>query len=80
MVPINPILAVRLALRWAREDARLTQARLAKRMGVSQQAYAKLESPDANFTMETLARAAKALGLRVEVDLVRGRPRRAAVP
>jgi transcriptional regulator with XRE-family HTH domain len=39
-------------------------------MGVSQQAYSKLESPDANFTMETLARAAKALGLRVELDLV----------
>ena len=72
-IPINPILAARLALRWAREDAGLTQTELAKRMGVSQQAYAKLESPNANFTMETLSRAAEALGMRVEVDLVRSR-------
>lgn len=69
-VAIDPILGVRLALRWAREDAGLTQAALAKKMGVSQQAYAKLESPDANLTMETLQRAAKALGMRVELDLV----------
>ena len=79
MVPINPILSARLALRWAREDAGLTQAQLAKRMGVSQQAYAKLESPDANFTMETLARAAKALGLRVEVDLAQSDTREMTV-
>lgn len=72
-IAINPALGARLALRWAREDAGLSQAELAKRMGVSQQAYAKLESPDANLTMETLERAAEALGLRVEVDLVRRR-------
>jgi DNA-binding XRE family transcriptional regulator len=70
-IAINPALAARLALRWAHEDAGLSQARLAKRMGVSQQAYARLESPDANLTMETLERAARALGLRVEVGLVR---------
>ena len=67
---IDPILGVRLALRWAREDAGLTQAALAKQMGISQQAYAKLESPDSNLTMETLERAAKALGMRVELELV----------
>ena len=69
-ISIDPILAVRLALRRAREDAGLTQAALAKKMGISQQAYAKLESPDANLTMDTLLRAAKALGMRVELDLV----------
>lgn len=69
-VSIDPILGVRLALRWAREDAGLTQSALAKKMGISQQAYAKLESPDANLTMETLERAAKALGMRVELELV----------
>lgn len=69
-ISIDPILGVRLALRWAREDAGLTQAALAKKMGISQQAYARLESPDANLTMETLERAAKALGMRIELELV----------
>lgn len=69
-VAIDPILGVRLALRWAREDAGLTQSALARKMGISQQAYAKLESPDANLTMDTLERAAKALGMRVELELV----------
>lgn len=69
-IPISPALGARLALRWAREDAGLSQAQIAKRMGVSQQAYAKLESPDANLTMETLERAAKALGLHVDVALL----------
>ena len=69
-IAIDPILGVRLTLRWAREDAGMTQAALAKKMGISQQAYAKLESPDANLTMETLERAAKALGMRIELELV----------
>ena len=69
-VAIDPILGVRLALRWAREDAGLTQAALARKMGITQQAYAKLESPYANLTMDTLGRAAKALGMRVELELV----------
>lgn len=69
-VAVDPILGVRLALRWAREEAGLTQGALAKKMGISQQAYAKLESPDANLTMETLERAARALGMRVELELV----------
>ena len=78
-IPISPALGARLALRWAREDAGLSQAQIAKRMGVSQQAYAKLESPDANLTMETLERAAKALGLRVEVGLVPSQKRATAL-
>lgn len=69
-VGISPTLGVRLALRWAREEAGLSQAQLARRMGVSQQAYAKLESPDSNLTMATLERAAEALGMSVNVELV----------
>ena len=68
-IPISPTLGVRLALRWAREDAGLSQSELAQRMGVSQQAYARLESPDANLRMETLERAARALGMTVSVEL-----------
>lgn len=68
-VPITPALGVRLALRWARDDAGLSQAQVARRMGVSQQAYALLESPDANISMKTLEKAAEALGLVVHVAL-----------
>jgi ribosome-binding protein aMBF1 (putative translation factor) len=62
-------LAVKLLIRWARQDAGLTQAQLAKRARVSQQMVAKLESPDYNPTIETLEKVAAALGSRLEVDL-----------
>ncbi len=69
-VAIPPRLALRVQLRWAREAAGLTQAKLAKRAGVTQQAIAKIEHPDGNPTMETLEKVAAALGARLEVDLV----------
>lgn len=67
-VPVT--LAVRLALRWAREDEHLTQAQLAKRVGVSQQQLAKLEGPRANPTISTLAAVAKGLGRHLSIELV----------
>ncbi len=66
-IPISARLAAVLTLRWARQDAALTQAQLAKRAGVSQQQIAKLESPDGNPTLETLERVASALGRHLEV-------------
>ena len=60
-------LAVKLLLRWARNEAGLTQAQLAKRARVSQQMVAKLESPDYNPTLETLDKVASALGARLDV-------------
>lgn len=66
-VEVPTRLAVKLYLRWERADAGLTQAELARRAGVSQQAIAKLEHPKANPTIETLERVAAALGVRVEV-------------
>lgn len=62
-------LAVRLELRWAREDAGLTQAELAKRIGVSQQAIQKLECAGANPTVGTLAKVAEGLGRRLSIGL-----------
>lgn len=68
-VEVSPRLAVKLELRWARQDAGLTQAQLAARAGVSQPQIAKLEHPRANPTIDTLEKVARALGLRLEVAL-----------
>ena len=68
-VPVPAKLAVKLALRWARKRAGLTQAELARRAGLSQPAVARLEDPDYNPTLDMLERVAAALGTRLEVDL-----------
>lgn len=66
-VVIPSDLATAMQLRWAREDAHLTQAQLAKLAGVSQQQIAKLERAGENPTIATLAKVAKALGRSVDV-------------
>ena len=71
-VDISPILAVRLQLRWARQSLGLTQAALAKRVGVTRQQIALLEAPDSNVTLRTLERVATAMNLRLEVELRSG--------
>jgi DNA-binding XRE family transcriptional regulator/predicted RNase H-like HicB family nuclease len=68
-IPVEPKLAVKLELRWAREKAGLTQAQLAKRAGVTQPAIAQLEDPDSNPTIETLQSGAKALGAELSIRL-----------
>ena len=65
-VPVEPKLAVKLELRWMREDLGLTQAELAKLAGVSQPAIAQLESPDSNPTIDTLNRLASAMGAQID--------------
>jgi predicted RNase H-like HicB family nuclease/DNA-binding XRE family transcriptional regulator len=66
---VGPGLSAALSLRWARQDAGLTQGELAKLAGVSQQQIAKLENPDENPTIGTLQKAASALGLHVSIDI-----------
>lgn len=68
-ITVPVVLAVRLQLRWARQELGLTQAELAKRVGVSRQQIALLESPDANVTLKTLERVAHAMDLRLEIQL-----------
>jgi len=68
-VEVPPRLAVKLELRWARTEAGLSQAELARRAGVSQPMIAKMEHPDYNPTIETLEKVAAALGARLEVSL-----------
>jgi transcriptional regulator with XRE-family HTH domain len=64
----------------ARAAAGLTQAEVAKRVGTSQSAIARLESARGAHSpsIATLQRYAKALGCRLEIRLVKasGRPRR----
>lgn len=67
-VLVPPKLALALQVRWIRHARGLSQRDLAELVGVSQQAIAKLEDPDANPTIETIERTAKALGLELEVS------------
>ncbi len=60
-------------LQGARRDAGLTQADLARRLGVSQAAVAKLERAGANPTVESLDRALWATGNVLTLD-TRARP------
>lgn len=64
----------------ARADAGLTQTEVAERIGTTQSAVARLESPTSGHspTVATLRKYASALGCRVEVRLVKvRRPERA---
>jgi len=72
-VVLPPMLAVRVAVRRARQDLGLTQSELARRVGVTKQHISQIESPNANIRMDTLDRIAEALALDVEITL---RPRR----
>ena len=80
-IGVPPRLAAALALRWARSDADLTQGELAARVGVTQQAVAKLEREEGNPTLATLEKVARALGMRVELGLepVRSSPPKGAM-
>jgi transcriptional regulator with XRE-family HTH domain len=63
----------------ARAEAGLTQAEVAKRIGTTQSAVARLESATSGHSpsIASLQRYAKALGCHVEVRLVKdGRPER----
>ena len=64
-------------LRLAREEAELTQAELAERLGVSQQAVAQAERWSSNPTVEQLRRWAEACGQAVRISFEPARRRRA---
>lgn len=68
-ISVPPNIAAAMSIRWARQDAGLTQAELAARVGVSQQAIARLERLRGNARLKTLARAAAALDRRLVVDI-----------
>jgi predicted RNase H-like HicB family nuclease/DNA-binding XRE family transcriptional regulator len=65
----EPEVLTPILLRWAREDARLTQGELATRLGVTYQAVQKLERSGANPSIKTLAKVARALGRELRLAL-----------
>ncbi len=69
VVPVPPLLAVKIELRRARLARRITQAELARRMGVSQSVVTDLENPDHNSTLDSLSRAATALHAELDVRI-----------
>lgn len=52
----------------------LTQADLGRKLGISQPAVAKLEAGGGNWELKTLARAAEALQVRLEIRFVSSGP------
>lgn len=68
-VNVDPLLSTAVNLRWARQDAGMSQSQLAELVGVSQQQIAKLENPDENPTLRTIEKVFKALGLELEISI-----------
>jgi len=79
-VRVNAQLAVKLALRWARQESGLSQAAVARLAGVSQQMIAKVEHPDYSPGLDVIERVAKALGRAVSIDLPHVPKRRGPTP
>lgn len=66
--PWEPVRAG-FVLRAAREAAGCTQAELAARLGVTQQAVARAERSDSNPTAALLEAWARALGARLQIEV-----------
>jgi transcriptional regulator with XRE-family HTH domain len=62
-------MTVSALIRQARTSAGLTQAQLAKRLGIGQPEIARLESPRSNPRMATLERVVAATGHSLELGL-----------
>jgi DNA-binding XRE family transcriptional regulator len=63
-----------------REQRGLTQSQLARLLGVSQPAVAKMEAEGGNLEIRTLVRAAAALDARLEIRLIAERARSSGRP
>jgi predicted RNase H-like HicB family nuclease/DNA-binding XRE family transcriptional regulator len=69
-VRLDPEVRMAYLLRWWREQKGLTQRAVARRMGVTYQAYQRMERPGrSNLTVSTLERVAEALGGRLVIEL-----------
>lgn len=69
-IPMDPEVKTAYLIRKWRESSGLTQKQLAGRLGVSFQAYQRMERPGrSNLTVATLQRIATALNGHLELDL-----------
>ncbi|HET7500155.1 MAG TPA: helix-turn-helix transcriptional regulator, partial [Kofleriaceae bacterium] len=79
-IEVRAGLDVAIQLRWLRDELGLSQAALARRVGVSQQQIAKLEKSSSNPTIGTLAALTGKLGSRVDIHVASpGRTRKALI-
>lgn len=69
LIEPEPEVVAPLLLRWAREDAKLTQSDLANRLGITYQSVQKLERSGANPSIKTLSKVARALGRELHIAL-----------
>lgn len=67
-VPVDDRLAVAYTIFEARRGK--SAAEVARKMGISRQAYQRLEDPKASLTVATLIKAAKALGKQLDISFV----------
>ena len=69
-VPLEPEVRTAYMLRAWRKEAGLTQKQMAKRLGVSYQAYQRMERPGrSNLTVNTLERVARALDKQLLIEM-----------
>lgn len=70
-IPIDIKIEFVIKLRRIRKKRGISQAEVARLLGISQQAYAKFESPDTtNPSLDTIQKLADVLDLEVELKLV----------
>lgn len=67
-VPVDDRLAIAYTIFEARRGK--SAAEVARKMGISRQAYQRLEDPKASLTVATLVKAAKALGKQLDISFV----------
>jgi len=69
-ISVDIKIAFAIHLRELRMKKGLTQTDVARKLAISQQAYAKLESPRGNPSLETIKRLSEALNADVDLKLV----------
>lgn len=67
-IEVDPVLAVALQVAVAR--GKVPQATIARKMGMTKQAYQRLESRKANLSVKMLKRIAECMGKRLEIQFV----------
>lgn len=69
-VSLEPDVRTAYMLRAWREEAALSQKQMAKRLGISYQAYQRMERPGrSNLTVSTLERVARALDKQLVIEM-----------